>query len=297
MGAFNRSDECQELTALLRSRFPIILVQSHEEPRILDLLQKAANLESQVMMTWSITHGIRRHGRDEAIYQTNDLLDALKHIDKTQQNGIYAMCDAHPGFKDPVSMRLIREIALSHSRSARTLVFISPSLAELPSEVLRLAAHFHPKLPDRDAIRAIVAEEARRYEQQGGEKPRADKQALEMLIMHLLGMEQDDVRRLVRQALRDDGAISSDDVRRVLATKYEALGGAATLAYEQSKVKFDDVGGLELDLKHWIALRAVHSSTLVRMSSTGRRESCCSACRAAARAWPRARSRANGACR
>ena len=79
----NRQDECQELCALLRSRFPIILIQSHEEPRVLELLQKAANLENQVLMTWSITNGIRRHGRDEAIYQTNDLLDALKHIDKT----------------------------------------------------------------------------------------------------------------------------------------------------------------------------------------------------------------------
>ncbi len=50
---------------------------------------KVGNLENQVLMTWSITNGIRRHGRDEAIYQTNDLLDALKHIDKTPQNGVY----------------------------------------------------------------------------------------------------------------------------------------------------------------------------------------------------------------
>jgi len=250
----NRKDECQELCALLRSRFPIILIQSHEEPRILELLQQSANLENQVLMTWSITNGIRRHGRDEAIYQTNDLLDALKHIDKSAQNGIYVLCDAHPGFKDPVAMRLIREIALSHYRSARTLVFLSPRLDEMPPELLRLSAHFHPRLPNRDDIRALVAEEARRYESQSGEKPRGDKQALEMLIMHLLGMEQDDVRRLVRQALRDDGTISADDVRRVLATKYEALGGAGTLAYEESKVRFDDVGGLAR-LKHWISLR------------------------------------------
>ncbi len=250
----NRKDECQELYALLRSRFPVILIESNEEPRILELLQQAANLENQVLMTWSITHGIRRHGRDEAIYQTNDLLDALKHIDKTPQNGVYVMCDAHPGFKDPVSMRLIREIALSHYRSARTLVFVSPRLDELPPEILRLSAHFHPTLPNRDDIRALVVEEARRYESQSGEKPRGDRHALEMLIMHLLGMEQDDVRRLVRQALRDDGAIDADDVRRVLATKYEALGGSATLAYEESKVRFDDVGGLER-LKHWITLR------------------------------------------
>ena len=151
-------------------------------------------------------------------------------------------------------MRLIREIALSHYRSARTLVFVSPRLDDLPPEILRLSAHFHPTLPNRDDIRALVVEEARRYESQSGEKPRGDRQALEMLIMHLLGMEQDDVRRLVRQALRDDGAIDADDVRRVLATKYEALGGSATLAYEESKVRFDDIGGLER-LKHWITLR------------------------------------------
>ncbi len=247
-------DEASELCSLLRSRFPIILIESHEEPRILELLAKACNLENQVLMSWSITCGIRRHGREEAIYQTNDLLDALKHIDKSAQNGVYVLCDAHPGFKDPVSMRLIREIALSHYKNARTLVFLSSRLDELPSEILRLSAHFRPTLPDRDAIRAIVMEEAKRHEKQTGEKPRGDRQALDMLIMHLLGMEQDDVRRLVRQALRDDGAINSDDVRRVLAIKHEALGGTGTIGYEQSKVRFDDVGGLTR-LKHWISLR------------------------------------------
>src|SRR5512134_10108 len=149
-------NEVAELGSLLRSRFPIILIESHEEPRMLELLQKVCNLENQVLMTWSITTGVRRHGRDEAVYQTNDLLDALKHIDRTPQNGVYVLCDAHPGFKDPVSMRLIREIALSHYRTARTLVFLSPRLDELPSEILRLSAHFRPVLPDRDAIRAIV---------------------------------------------------------------------------------------------------------------------------------------------
>ena len=77
----NTRDEAAELGSLLRSRFPIILIESHEEPRILELLKKACNLENQVLMTWSITSGIRRHGRDEAVHQTNDLLDALKQCD------------------------------------------------------------------------------------------------------------------------------------------------------------------------------------------------------------------------
>jgi len=250
----SHSEECQELCALLRARFPVILIESYEEPRMLQLLQQAANLENQVLMTWSITNGIHRYGREESVYQTNELLDALKHIDKTQQNGVYVLCDAHPGFKDPVVVRLLREIALSHYRCARTLVLLSPRLDELPSEVLRQSAHFRPRLPNREDIRAIIAEEARRYESQSGEKPRSDRHALQMLIMHLSGMDEDDVRRHVRQALRANGCIDGDDLRRVLATKHEALGGAATLAYEESGVRFDQVGGLA-ELKHWIELR------------------------------------------
>ncbi len=254
----NEREEVQELSALLRSRVPIILIETHEEPRILKLLQNAANLEQQLLFKWSIVDGITRAGRtpeqDGAIYNTNNLVDALKHVDKTAQNGVYAFCDAHPGFKDPVNCRLMREIALEHYRTARTLVFVSPSLQEMPAELLRLAAHFRPQLPGREDIRKILAEEAQLWQSQSGEKPRGDRAIVDQLVLHLMGLEQEDVRRLVRQALRADGEINAADLRRVLTTKHEALGGAGALGFETSSTKFDQVGGLAR-LKHWVALR------------------------------------------
>lgn len=250
----NERAEVQELGALLRSKVPIILIETHEEPRILKLLQQACNLEQQVMFRWSIVDGITRNGRDEPIYNTNNLVDALKHVDKTAQNGVYVFCDAHPGFKDHVNLRLIRETALEHHKTARTLVFVSPKLEDLPGELLRLAAHFRPQLPTREDIRRILSEEAQLWTQQSGEKARGDRAIVEQITLHLMGLEQDDVRRLVRQALRADGEINADDLRRVLATKHEALGGAGALGFEHSKLRFDSVGGLAR-LKHWIALR------------------------------------------
>jgi SpoVK/Ycf46/Vps4 family AAA+-type ATPase len=252
----NESIEVTELRALLRSRVPIILIETHEEPRILKLLAQACNLEQQTLFAWSIVNGLARHGRGDAgaTYNTNNLVDALKHIDKTQQAGVYALCDAHPGIKEPINTRLIREIALAHYQTPRTLVFVSPRLEELPSELLRLAAHFRPQLPTRDDIRKIIHEEAQLWQAQSGDKARGDPASVEQLILHLMGLEQDDVRRLVRQALRADGEINRDDLRRVLATKHEALGGCGVLGFEASKVKFDDVGGLAR-MKHWIALR------------------------------------------
>ena len=59
----NESEEISELCALLQSRVPIILIESHEEPRILKLLQKAANLEQQALFNWSIVDGLTRPAR------------------------------------------------------------------------------------------------------------------------------------------------------------------------------------------------------------------------------------------
>jgi len=250
----NENLEVRELRSLLRSRVPIILIETHEEPRILALLQQACNLEQQMLFRWSIVDGLTRHGRDEAIYNTNNLVDALKHVDKTAQNGVYAFCDAHPGLKEPVNVRLIRETALEHHRSARTLAFVSPRLEELPGELLRMAAHFRPQRPTREEIRAIIAEEARLWHSQSGAKARGDRAIVEQITLHLLGMEQEDVRRLVRQALRADGELNADDLRRVLATKHEALGGAGALSFEANTVGFDQVGGLER-IKRWLRLR------------------------------------------
>ena len=250
----NERAEVQELGALLRSKVPIILIETHEEPRILKLLQQACNLEQQLMFRWSIVDGISRHGQDESIYNTNNLVDALKHVDKTAQNGVYVFCDAHPGLKDHVNVRLIRETALEHHKSARTLVFVSPKLEEIPTELLRLAAHFRPHLPTREDIRKIMSEEAQLWHSQSGEKARGDRAIVEQITLHLMGLEQEDVRRMVRQALRADGEINADDLRRVLITKHEALGGAGALGFETSKVTFDNVGGLAR-MKHWVALR------------------------------------------
>ncbi len=269
----NERAEINELSALFRARVPLILIETHEEPRILKLLTQASSLENQLMMYWSIVDGLGRatgtsggfagglhvaHPAGETqgrgIYQTNDLIDCLRHIDKSSQNGIYVLCDAHPGFKDAVAVRLIREIAMDHAKCARTLVFVSPTLEDVPSELLRLAGHFKPRLPTRDDIRSIVINEAQLYHTQNGNKVRGDKRTVNLLIMHLLGLEFEDVRRLVRQALRADGEINQEDIRRILAIKHKALGGAGVLGFEESTIKFDAVGGLTR-LKHWAALR------------------------------------------
>lgn len=247
-------EELVELSNLFAAEIPIILIETHEEPRLMALAQKMAHQADQALYTWSIANGLCRAQPKERVNGTNDLSDALKHIDTTPANGLYVMCDAHPGFKDPVCLRLIREIAMEQHRTRRTLIFISPTLEGLPGEILRMAAHFRPALPDRDQIRDILREEATLHETRTGVKAKGERALVDRFVLHLVGLENEDVRRYVRQALRADGAINNTDLQRVLRTKYEALGKSGALAFVDNAITFDHLGGMNR-LKEWISLR------------------------------------------
>lgn len=246
-------NDANDLTLVLRSRFPLVAIETHEEPRALALLERICNLEEWALFTWSVAAGLRRHGRSDVVPSTAEIGAALRHIEKTQQNGIYALFDAHPFLEDPVIRRLIREIALGYHKTARTLAFVSPSI-ELPPELARLAARFSLSLPDLAAIHKLFKEEGELYERDEGRRVKGQQDALNVLAQHLVGLCIEDARRHARNAIRDDGAITMADVKRVLQAKHQAFGADAVLALELEVARLEDVAGLG-ELKKWLARR------------------------------------------
>ena len=55
---------------------------------------------------------------------------------------------------------------------------------------------------------------------------RSSREALNVLTQHLGGVTEEDVRRLARMAIRDDGAISGADIARARGQAREARGRA-----------------------------------------------------------------------
>ena len=247
------ADNLHDLALIIKSRFPLVQVETSEEVRMMQLLERVANLEGWPLFVWSIADGIRRVPRTDVIAQTYEFQAALRHIDKTPQNGIYAMLDAQPYFEDPVNVRLIKEIAQEYYKTARTLVFLSQQI-EFPAELQRMSARFSLPLPTTQEIRELIKEEAQLWERESGAPIKGQQQALELLVQHLSGMCRDDAQRLVRQALRDDSAITLDDIHRVLRFKRESLRDGGLLDFEIDSGSFSDVGGLK-SLKRWLELR------------------------------------------
>lgn len=84
-------EELVELSNLFAAEIPIILIETHEEPRLMALAQKMAHQADQALYTWSIANGLCRAQPKERVNGTNDLSDALKHIDTTLPMG-YTSC-------------------------------------------------------------------------------------------------------------------------------------------------------------------------------------------------------------
>ncbi len=161
------ADTLHDLALIIRSRFPLVQVETREETRIMQLLERVANLEGWPLFVWSVADGLKRVPRTDVVTQTYEFQDALRHIDKTPQNGVYTMLDAQPYFEDPVNVRLIKEIAQEYAKTARTMVFIGAAL-ELPPDLARMSARFNLPLPDIARVREIFKEEAQLWQRREG---------------------------------------------------------------------------------------------------------------------------------
>jgi len=248
--------ELHDLELLLGSATPVLLIESLEEPRIVALFTRLALRLQEPAFCWTLTDGLRRIELDGATPQ-RDLAAAtnvLRHIKATSQRGVYLLLDLHPFLEEPVNVRLIKEIAQGYEQLPRTLVLVSHALTA-PQEVRHLCARFDLRLPDRNRLLSLIREEAQSW-QHGvqGRRLRASREAVERLSRNLLGVTESDARRLIRNAIRKDGAITLDDVREVTKAKYELLSPGGLLGFEYDTASFAEVAGLE-NLKDWIARR------------------------------------------
>jgi len=245
--------DIEELESLLAARMPIVAVESHEEAKVTQMLERFCMLNERSLWSWSVTAGLRKMNGLESAFNTTQIADALRHIEKSPANAIYLFLDAHRFIDDPVVLRQIKDIAAKSESTHRMLVFLSAKL-EIPGEIERLTARFRPSLPDAKRIAEILSEEARRYREATGEQVKANRDALNVVTQHLGGLTEEDARRLARMAMRDDGEISAADIARVLKAKHELVAASDILVLETGVPDIGQLGGLA-NLKRWLQVR------------------------------------------
>ncbi len=264
-----------DLELVIRSHFPIIRIETHEERRAIELLQKTAINQKKQLQQWTVTDGLKTliypNGSENPERSNLSLADydsprgveedtspvaTLRKIRNQKVPGIYLFLDFHNHFDDPIITRLIKEIAQDYFVNEQLLVFISHELS-IPTDLEKLVASFELNLPDKEKIKTLLNEQARSWAKRNGSNVKADPRAMEMLIGNLTGLTVTDTKRFLRNAIYDDGAITHDDIPDIQKAKYELLGQDGLISFEYDTAKFSDVGGMK-QLKSWLEKRREH---------------------------------------
>ena len=252
-------DRRHDLEVILRSRTPILVIETKDEARVLEMLQSIAIASAGEhylpLFRWTVTDGLQRIDIDLEPQPLNaDPGGVLKHIRAVSKPGIYVLLDFHPYLQDPVNVRLLKDIAIGYRDVGRQIVLISHTV-ELPSELESFTARFDIALPTEEERRNIIRQVADDWVAENpGSRVQADPKAYELLVQNLAGLTYNDTAQLARNAVFVDGAITKSDLPGVMQAKYELLNRGGALQFEYDTAQFNDVGGLSR-LKQWLSQR------------------------------------------
>ncbi len=136
----------RDLELLLSSGVPIVVVETTDEGRLLELLKRLADTAPaeayRPLFRWSVTDGLQRLDLAlEAQRHNAEPTDVLRHIRCVSKPGLYALLDFHPFLEDPVNVRLLKDIAIDQAEAGTVVLLISHAI-KLPPELEDLSASF-----------------------------------------------------------------------------------------------------------------------------------------------------------
>lgn len=246
--------DSRDLELLIHGHVPIITIETQEESRALSLIIQASRREFLPTFKWTVTDGLQRLDLSlDPQRHVSDPRDGLKHIKSSALQGIYILLDFEPYLQDPINIRLLKEIAMTFDGNKGKLILLSHQL-NLPANLQSLASRFSLNLPSPQVLEKMIRDEAQIWQASGNQRVRTDRDTLDRLIQNLSGLTHRDAKRLIRNAIIDDGAITESDLPEVMQAKYRLLNKDDILSFEFETAHFSDLGGME-KLKSWLKQR------------------------------------------
>ncbi|WP_242582070.1 AAA family ATPase [Amycolatopsis sp. 195334CR] len=256
----------EELTQLLQARYPLLVVETHEEQRVVREIRAIAEDGSRLrtprrVHVWSSITGLTPAGGGAPVPETRAASAALERVHSWNEPGVFVFVDLHPSLvsegghrPDPEVVRRLRELAatLKTRPVPLTVILVSPSL-KVPAELEHDATVIDFPLPDHQQIGELLDGMVNAHRQQvriGITRDDRDR-----FIAAARGLTLPEAENAFARALVEGGGLDPGDLELILAEKRQAVRRSGMLDIVPAEVGFDSVGGLER-LKRWLTKRS-----------------------------------------
>jgi hypothetical protein len=245
----------RDLEAIIRSRTPLIAVESNEEPQIVTMIRQIGQHLQLTTFRWSVTEGLQAFDpSDQPPQSVVKSQETLSYIKTASKRSLFVLLDFHPFMQDTVHVRFLKEIAMNYPRHGSTVIIVGCAL-QVPEELRPFTALFRMPLPTPTELRQIVLDAAADWGADHGMRDvTTTNKAIELLVRNLTGLTATDARRLALKAIDDDGVITESELPEVMRAKYELLGRNSPLSFEYETAKFAEIGGMSC-LRQWLEVR------------------------------------------
>ncbi len=275
-------DTLERLKVLINSSTPIVVMETVEEVRALNLVRAACAELQLAVFEWSIADGLIRSGSNApvlpgsdlqnrinaarhaadpnapesskaAIYNTVDPVQALATMESMTLEAVFVLKDFHRHMDTPVAIRRLRDVGQKFSTNRRTVIITAPDLP-MPPELASLVEYLDLPLPDQIRLRQIVEEVFKRLSKTHTLQLKLDGTGVDAMAANLRGLTEEEAERAVSQALVTRYALCPETITDVLEAKKDLLRHSGMLDFVDVSDNMASVGGLD-NLKRWLAQR------------------------------------------
>ncbi|MBI2206153.1 MAG: AAA family ATPase [Candidatus Rokubacteria bacterium] len=247
-------DALVDLELLVRSRYPIIAVETWEEDRLGSTLRQIGSRLKLHVYEWSVGNPVRRlgpAGGDQA-EGSQTPLEALRSVAQLG-DGIFHFKDLYRFLTEaPVTRRLV-ELAPTLERDRRSIVLSAPQVT-LPAEIEKRSAFFRYALPTAQDLKAIAKTTVDSLKRDHKVRVEITDQDFDQLVDRLRGMTLFEAEKAVTAAVLRDLALTKDDLAFIVDLKKELLAKDGVLEFLATEGALDSVGGFKA-LKSWLGKR------------------------------------------
>ena len=243
-----------ELSLLIRSKYPVIFVESIDETYVVNQLRQIASQMGLIFYQGSVTSGLQRGFNENPYYQTGDPEKMIKTIlslikSDHAEPGLFVLKDFCKHMENSVLLRLFKDLVNLIRNTKNTIVLLG-SEYNLPKDIEPEAAHIVGGFPDEQEIASVLKGIFNELVRDEKGKITLTVDELRKIIKSLKGLSVQQIRNVIHQCFIDDHLIDIKDLRTVESYKKKLFDQEGMLEFCITEDK-ENIANFD-NLKRWL---------------------------------------------
>ena len=248
----------QHIANLLKAKFPIIYIESWEENRVVDTINKICHdIESiktdRIIYTWSMTTGLYNMDTNSPINGCRVIDEALNYFNsEIEEDAVLIMKDIHEHIEYPNTKRTLRDTAniLKVSEFKKNVILIAPEL-KLPLDLQKDVTVVDFDLPSVDEIKELLNSI---IETNLGDTCTLTDDEKSIFAKTAQGLTLQEAENAFARAIVERKQLTINELDVIMDEKCQVIKKTGILEFVKTDLSMNDVGGLQ-NLKHWLIKR------------------------------------------